>query len=310
MSSRPYRRLWIGWSANVSRKIPTRVGRVRATWPTNCAGLPAERAPAHRLEVSRQRRTVRWAATAIALLLVVAAAAAIWRWRGAVRPGAPEVKHQQVTFSGDVEMSALSPDGRTVAYVPRGFDRVLVRELSGGQASSIWTGDVMALSWLPDGSHLVVIGGNRSVWIVPRLGGTARRVADSARMAAPSPDGTALALTADDLVRFLYPLTRGRRDTSRDTDRRRPGFRDRLARSHEPRGSDDVRRRREGLERSGASLPMAGTSSRLLTGNEFIRAICTSPVSDVVYVLRDHRRLDWISCACRYTPTLAPYACS
>ena len=64
----------------------------------------------------------------------------------------------------------------------------------------------MALSWLPDGSHLVVIGGNRSVWIVPRLGGTARRVADSARMAAPSPDGTALALTADDLVGF-YTLS-------------------------------------------------------------------------------------------------------
>ena len=34
---------------------------------------------------------------------------------------------------------------------------------------------------------------------------------------------------------------------------------------------------------------MAGTSSRLLTGNEFIRAICTSSVSDVVYVLRDQR---------------------
>ena len=82
------------------------------------------------VKVSLQRRRVRWAATAIALLLVVAAGAAIWRWRGAVRPGAPEVKHQQVTFSGDVEMSALSPDGRTVAYVPRGFDRVLVRELT------------------------------------------------------------------------------------------------------------------------------------------------------------------------------------
>ena len=169
------------------------------------AGGEGSRAGA--VKVSRQRRTARWAATAIALLLVVAAGAAIWRWRSAVRPGAPEVQHQQVTFSGDVEMSALSPDGRTVAYVPRGFDRVLVRELTGGQASPIWTGkNVMALSWLPDGSHLVVIEGNRSVWIVPRLGGTARRVADSARMAAPSPDGTALALTADGLVGF-YTLS-------------------------------------------------------------------------------------------------------
>src|SRR4029450_8991788 len=111
------------------------------------------------VEVSRRPSTALWAATAIALLLAVAAGAAIWRWRSAVRPGAPEVKHQQVTFSGDVGMSALSPDGRTVAYVPRGFDRVLVRELSGGQAAPVWTGnDVMAVSWVPGGSHLGVIG--------------------------------------------------------------------------------------------------------------------------------------------------------
>ena len=181
---------------------------MRATWPTNCAGLLAEQASrAAGPQVSGQRRTARWAATAIALLLAVAAGASIWRWRSAVRPGAPEVQQQQVTFSGDIEMSALSPDGRTVAYVPGGFDRVLVRELSGGQASPIWTGkDVMALSWLPDGSHLVVIEGNRSVWIVPRLGGTARRVADSGRMAAPSADGASLALTADGLVGF-YTLS-------------------------------------------------------------------------------------------------------
>ena len=122
-------------------------------------------------QVSGQRRTARWAAAALALLVAVAAGASIWRWRSAVHPRAAEVQQQQVTFSGDIQMSALSPDGRTVAYVPDAFDRVLVRELSSGQTSPILTGkNVMALSWLPDGSHLVVVESNRSVWIVPRLG--------------------------------------------------------------------------------------------------------------------------------------------
>ena len=193
-----------------------------------------------------------------------------------------------MTFTGDVEMSALSPDGRTVAYVPGGFDRVLVRELSGGQPASIWTGSVMGLSWLPDGSHLVVIGSNRSVWIVPRLGGTARRVGHPGRMAAPSPDGAALALTADDLVGF-YTLSLADGETRVVTlDRLRPGSRDRLARSHEPRGSDDTERRQEGLERLERGCGWPGPV-RLLTGTEFIRAMCSSPVSDVMYVLRDQR---------------------
>jgi Protein kinase domain len=245
------------------------------------------------LEVSRQGRTARWAATAIALLLVVAAGAAIWRWRGAVRPGAPEVKHEQATFSGDVQISALSPDGRTVAYVPNGFDRVLARELSGGQTSPIWTGkDVMALSWLPDGSHLVVIGDNQSVWIVPRLGGTARRVADSARMAAPSPDGTALALTADGLVGF-YTLSLASGEIRVVT---LTGFSRVIAVDWHARANRVVLTTSEDDEKLFALWSVASDGrdkSRLLTGNEFIRAICTSSVSDVVYVMRDqHGSLD------------------
>ena len=245
------------------------------------------------VEISRRSRTARWAATAIVLLLVAAAGAAIWRWRSAVRPGPPEVQQQQVTFSGDIEMSALSPDGRTVAYVPRGFDRVLVRELSGGQASPIWTGKrVMALSWLPDGSHLVVIEDNRSVWIVPRLGGTARRVTNSGKMAAPSPDGAALALTADDLVGF-YTVSLASGETRVVT---LTGFRRVLAIDWHARTNRVVLTTSEADEKVFALWSVASDGrdqSRLLTGNEFIRAICSSSVSDVVYVMRDqHGSLD------------------
>ena len=248
------------------------------------------------VQVSRRPRMARWVATAIVLLLVAAAGAAMWRWRSAVRSGAPEVQQQQVTFSGDIGMSALSPDGRTVAYVPRGFDRVLVRELSGGQASPIWTGtNVMALSWLPDGSHLVVIGSNRSVWIVPRLGGTARRVADSGRMAAASADGASLALTADDLVGF-YTLSLAGGETRVVT---LTGFGRVLAIDWHARTNrvvlmtpgDD-----EKVWNVWSVAPDGRDQLRLLTGIGFNRAICSSPVSDVVYVMRDQRgSMDLIS---------------
>jgi Tol biopolymer transport system component len=244
------------------------------------------------LEVSHQRRKIRSAATAIALLLAAAAAAGIWRWRGAVRPGAPEVQHQNVTFTGDVTISALSPDGRTVAYVagvPGGENRVLVSDIGGVPASPIWTGnDVMALSWLPDGSHLVVIAGNRRVWIVPRLGGTARRVADSGRMAAPSPDGAALALTADGLVGF-YTLSLAGGETRVVT---LTGFGRALAVDWHARTNRVVLMTSEDDEKVYAIWSVASDGrdqSRLLTGNEYIRAICTSPVSDVVYVMREQR---------------------
>jgi len=244
-------------------------------------------------QVSGRRRTARWAATALALLVAVAAGASIWRWRSAVRPRAPEVQQQQVTFSGDIQMSALSPDGRTVAYVPDAFDRVLVRELSSGQTSPILTGkNVMALSWLPDGSHLVVIESNRSVWIVPRLGGTARRVADSGRMAAPSADGASLALIADDLVGF-YTLSLAGGETRVVTLK---GFGRVLAidwHAHTNRvilmtpGDDEKVWNVWSVASDGRD------QLRLLTGTQFNRAICSSPVSDVVYVLRDqHGSLD------------------
>jgi hypothetical protein len=72
----------------------------------------------------------------LACLLIVAAVAL---WKGTPSRQAPtaDIANQmQVTFDGDVFSAALSPDGKTVAYLSddeRGT-RLLVRDVSGGQA--------------------------------------------------------------------------------------------------------------------------------------------------------------------------------
>lgn len=123
---------------------------------------------------------------------------------------------------GDV---ALSPDGRTVAYVQE-----TIQERSSGEApsleyrSAIWLVDASGGEprqftsgeyrdkrpvWSPDGAHILFVsdrGGEsapgtkrpKHLWIIPRAGGEARRVTQadhSPAEAAWSPDGTQIVFT-------------------------------------------------------------------------------------------------------------------
>jgi eukaryotic-like serine/threonine-protein kinase len=175
-------------------------------------------------EPSRLRLGTQWAAIVIAVMLT-AAGVALWRSRGQVRPGPTDVRYQQVTSTGDVVMSVLSPDGRTVAYVagpPGGDNRVVVRDLDGGE-SPIWAGkDILALAWLPDGAH-VRRGELRKARRVgranPRRPGPApgriRRICRSVTRRC----GTRADLRPGGLSR---PLAHRRRDPRRDHDRLSP----------------------------------------------------------------------------------------
>ena len=117
----------------------------------------------------------------------------------------PHVQHRQVTFTGDVGVSAISPDGRSVAYAvgePGREMKVMVADLSAGQASAIWTGrEIYSVLWSREGSEILVSGelvGAKQLdvgtWIVPRMGGSARRVASGA-LSGLSPDGKALVMS-------------------------------------------------------------------------------------------------------------------
>ena len=148
-----------------------------------------------------RRRPLVWAAVAVAVVGVVILE--LWSWiRERPAPvSVADVRHTQVTFSGEVFSAALSPDGRTLAYAVGEPPRVMVRDLAGGQALELWQGTwVSSLRWMPDGTRILVSGmtredpPRRQIVLIPRLGGAAREVAGfSAAYVAVSADGTQLA---------------------------------------------------------------------------------------------------------------------
>jgi DNA-binding winged helix-turn-helix (wHTH) protein/Tol biopolymer transport system component len=241
----------------------------------------------------RQHLTTGWITTAVVLCLALGGVA-LWRIRSAVSQDAVAVQQAQMTSTGDVVMSALSADGLTLAYVsgvPGSDERILVRDVDGGEAATIWTDtDVLALSWAPDGDRLVVVGGpqHRGVWLVPLSGGTARRVTAAGRMAAPSPDGTQLAVTSGGLAGFSVLSLR----TGATRVVELAGFERVLAIDWHARTNRLVistADREQTVWTLWSVTPDGRELSRLLTGADYIRAVCTSPVSDAAYVMRERR---------------------
>jgi serine/threonine protein kinase/Tol biopolymer transport system component len=98
----------------------------------------------------------------------------------------PRIVHKQITFVGNAYSPAISPDGKTVAYVidqSGGNPRLMIEALSGGPSLNLWRGrDLSSPSWSPDGSEIAFSGStgqgdSGNLLVLPRLGGTPRRLA-------------------------------------------------------------------------------------------------------------------------------------
>ena len=117
--------------------------------------------------------------------------------------------HRQLTFLGDAANPTISPDGQFIAYVTGEFDslqKIFVQDLAGGQPLNVYTGFLARtfckLRWSRDGSELLanlsVYSGSREAVIIPREGGSSRKI-ESSPFHAWSPDGTEIASTAIDV---------------------------------------------------------------------------------------------------------------
>jgi serine/threonine protein kinase len=112
-----------------------------------------------------------------------------------------QATHRQITFTGKVSCPSISPDGKFVAYVSeisRSEKKVFVQDLTGGQPLEVFKDNRIAdLRWSPYGSELLISAYNDSIgggsYIVPRLGGTSRKMQFSFPGTSWSPDGSRFA---------------------------------------------------------------------------------------------------------------------
>ncbi len=141
----------------------------------------------------------------VAVLLILAAVGFSWyKWRqGVSGPPAAPVERQITSNPPEdwVAASAISPDGKYVAYV--GVTGLLVRSVDSGETRSIAlpadfpAAQIWEVRWFPEGGKLLLTRrasiSEESLWVVPVLGqSTPSKLRDSASQPAISADGKSL----------------------------------------------------------------------------------------------------------------------
>jgi Tol biopolymer transport system component len=185
---------------------------------------------------AHRRRRVTSSAVVLVGVLVLAAVAGAGYFAG--RRGAPAASGEAgpnvrrlTEIPGLEEHPAISPDGRAVAFTARvnGTRQIFVRLLAGGAPLAITRDDAdhQQPRWSPDGNTLVYFSsavehGEGTIWAIPALGGSARRLMSSTsgadisrtgRIACFRVAGTAVQLVTAALdgtdVRVVVPASTG-----------------------------------------------------------------------------------------------------
>lgn len=157
-------------------------------------------------ETARRPRWNRFALGAVAGALIALAGALGARWLRMAPSAVPssDARFLRITDSpGMEEMPAVSPDGRTVAFVAPvdGRRQIWIRLLAGGASLRLTHNHVDHdhPRWSPDSSAIVYFtpptkeGESGTLWEIPALGGAARRLAASITGADLSHDGRRVA---------------------------------------------------------------------------------------------------------------------
>ncbi len=174
-----------------------------------------------------KRAAANWKMPVAASVIVVLLAAVGWLgWRIMKAPGQPTAAHvvQFTALPGLEDLPTWSPDGRSLAYVSDAAGQldIYVQQISGGRAVRLTDSDAddTQPAWSPDGSSIAFVsaraypgkrlstmlnmgsiqpffaGRNGDVWVMPALGGAARRIATDAYYPAWSPDSKNLVYQA------------------------------------------------------------------------------------------------------------------
>jgi Tol biopolymer transport system component/DNA-binding winged helix-turn-helix (wHTH) protein len=152
-------------------------------------------------------RSVRWTAIATLVVLALISAGAFLFFRmersfAGPPPAAPPFV-RFTTAPGYNGMGAISPDGRSLAYVSdrTGSLEIYVASDAFGSKERALTSDGannMRPDWSPDGQWIAFHSRKkRGIWIVPATGGTPRQIIDVGDQPAWSPDGTQIAFTTN-----------------------------------------------------------------------------------------------------------------
>ena len=146
---------------------------------------------------------VLWLAGAISLVAALSVDLSL-RFLGP-RVAERAVKFSRITdFVGMEDSPAISPDGKTIAFVARNGGRrhIWIRLLAGGMPVQITHDDAdhEQPRWTPDAGSLIYYSPSRepgkegAIWEIPALGGPARRIAAAAGGGDCSHDGNSIAL--------------------------------------------------------------------------------------------------------------------
>jgi serine/threonine protein kinase len=164
-----------------------------------------DRLPETAAPVAAPSRSLRWmmiAGWALAFLFLGLLLLSSVRARRTSTPSAgAEATITQLTNYGESEgPGAISPDGRQFAFVSDkgGSPDIWVRQVSGGEPLQITRDDAIEadLAYAPDGESLyyATLGTERpTIWRIPALGGTSRKIVEGARYPSPAADGKRLA---------------------------------------------------------------------------------------------------------------------
>jgi Tol biopolymer transport system component/predicted Ser/Thr protein kinase len=178
-----------------------------AVSPSKAARWNSTRAP-----VRPGRARVSRIAMILAVSLVLAAVALTW-WTVARRAEdpPPDLSFRQITSLGNVIEAALSPDGRSLAFVTdtQGDRRLMMRDLAGGPTIELAHGPGLTFPvWTRDGAE-IHFSTNAGGFLVSRLGGAPRK-SFPWRPFTWSPDGSKIATASVSAPAFSIATTDGR----------------------------------------------------------------------------------------------------